>query len=255
MFGWFRPTCPVDAAAKAWIEQRLAWLGEEFGLRIFVERPVILPTHEFFPDPYDGSEASIRALLDRVCGYMHVDPLRVEMELFSNNYELGLVNDAGKLLPTDAAGWYDEAHDKFQIRLDANQIDEPMTLVGTMAHELSHARLRGERRVVAESYDEELLTDLTTVFHGFGVFLANIPRNWDSMYTEWPDTELKKPEYMTLPMYGYALAHQAWFRDEPRPDWMRHLRLDARAVLKQGLQYLMRTGDSSFRPPKYSTKE
>ncbi len=49
-------------------------------------------------------------------------------------------------------------------------------------------------------------------------------------------------------MLGYALAHLAWLRDEPRPAWARHLRWAPRAVFKQGLRYLHRTSDSSFRP-------
>ena len=59
-------------------------------------------------------------------------------------------------------------------------------------------------------YDNELLTDLTTVFKGMGIFLANSPRHWDGNYTSWPGTELRKPEYMTGAMFGYALALMAW---------------------------------------------
>jgi hypothetical protein len=52
MFGLFRPTCPCDAEAKRWLEDRLRWLSSQFGLHILLERPIILPTDEFFPDPY-----------------------------------------------------------------------------------------------------------------------------------------------------------------------------------------------------------
>jgi hypothetical protein len=74
--------------------------------------------------------------------------------------------------------------------------------------------------------------------------LANSPRNWESHYGTWPATDLKKPEYMTPPMFGYALAHLAWFRHEGRPEWAKHLHPGARANLKQGLRFLDRTGDS-----------
>jgi hypothetical protein len=49
-------------------------------------------------------------------------------------------------------------------------------------------------------------------------------------------------------MLGYAMAHVAWFRDEPRPAWAKHLRPAQRAVFKQGLDYLQRTNDSTFLP-------
>ncbi len=49
-------------------------------------------------------------------------------------------------------------------------------------------------------------------------------------------------------MLGYALAHLAWFRDEDRPAWSRHLRSAPCAVFKQGLRFLLKTAGSSFKP-------
>src|SRR5262245_33248239 len=139
MFNWFRPRCPVDPVTKAWIEERLAWLADEFGLETFVRAPTILPTHDFFPDEYDGSEESVRAMLDRVCRFMGVEPRRVRMELFWSKDPLWLVNDDGKYLPPGNVGVYSEEEDRFIVQLDERQVDEPMSLVGTIAHELSHA--------------------------------------------------------------------------------------------------------------------
>jgi hypothetical protein len=93
MFGWSTPKCPVDPYAKAWIEERLLWLEEQFENNVFNgKKPQVLPLREFFPDPYDGSEESVRALLDRTCEYMGVDPGVVEMELVSDAGNLWLVN-------------------------------------------------------------------------------------------------------------------------------------------------------------------
>lgn len=86
------------------------------------------------------------------------------------------------------------------------------------------------------------------MFHGFGVFLANNPRNSTGELSYWPGTKLRRPEYLSEPMLGYALAHIAWFRDEDRPAWAKALRWAPRAVFKQGLRYLQETSDSTFRP-------
>jgi len=251
MFGLFRPSCPCDSAAKAWIEERLQWLYEEFRLSAFSGDPLILPTAEFFPDPYDGSKKSVRKLLDRVCEYMGVVPDLVALKYIDNANHLWLVNEAGQYLP-GAAGTYEEGSRKFIIRLAESELHDPMGLVGTMAHELAHVRLLGEGRIMREIFDNELLTDLTTVFLGLGIFLANTPRNWDSQYSKWPDTDLNRPEYMTPPMFAYALAHLAWFRNEDYPDWMNHLHWNARGDFKRGLRYLWKTSDSTFRPPRLS---
>jgi hypothetical protein len=247
MFAWFRPTCPVDSAAKAWIEERLRWLDCEFPESAFNDQPIVLPTADFFPDPYDGSEEAVRTMLDRVCGYMGVAPSLVDLELVPDGRKIWLVNESGQYLP-HAAGTYEEGEERFIVRVDESELDHPMGLVGTIAHELAHVLLLGESRIPADSYDNELLTDLTVVFHGLGIFLANTPRVWDSQYGRWPGTDLKKPEYMTPPMFGYALGHLAWFRHESKPAWARHLRWDVRANLRQGLRFLERIGDSTFKP-------
>ena len=241
------PSCPCDPAAKAWIEERLQWLSEEFDDHAFNGRPLVLPTAEFFPDPYDGSKRAVRALLDRVCGYMDVVPALVALKFVSDVGKIWLVNDAGQYLP-HAAGTYEEGERKFIIRIDKSGLDEPMGLVGTMAHELAHVRLLGEGRAMSEEYDNELLTDLTVVFFGLGTFLANTPRNWDSQYKKWPGTSLNKPEYMTPPMFGYALAHLAWFRGDEGPAWAKHLHHNARPDFKQAVRFLFKAGESAFRP-------
>jgi hypothetical protein len=82
MFGWSRPRCPLDPPDKAWIERRMTWLAHALGVERCRSAPVALPTPEFFPDPYDGEEADVRPLLERVCGYMGVDPGRFDLQFF-----------------------------------------------------------------------------------------------------------------------------------------------------------------------------
>lgn len=252
MFGWFRPTCPVDPNAKDWMEWRLEWLGDQFGVDVFARRSVILPEEDFFPDKYDGSPEAVQVLFEQVCRYMDADSDLVELRLFQDRNQLGLVNERGHAIP-GAAGLYDERSGKTIIHLETSQFDRPLDLVGTMAHELAHLRLLGENRISPDVFDNELLTDLTVVFHGLGIFLANSPRHYESLNSHWPDTKVRKPEYMTYPMFGYAMAHAAWFRKERKPAWAKHLRTDAHCTFKQGLRYLWETGDSQFKP-RHATK-
>jgi hypothetical protein len=249
MFGFSRPTCPCDPAAKGWLEERLGWLARQFGLHILLERPIILPTDEFFPDHYDGSPKAVRRMFRRVCTYMEVDPDAVEIELFTDRTPGSVV----AIDPTRgfAGGTWQGGEGPWQrgmVRIERSALDRPADLIGTMAHELSHQRLLGERRADANAYDNELLTDLTAVYHGFGVFIANNPRKSTGELSYWPGTKLRRPEYISEPMLGYAMAHIAWFRDEDRPAWAKALRWAPRAVFKQGLRYLQRTGDTTFRP-------
>jgi hypothetical protein len=254
MFGWFRPTCPCDLAAKEWVENQLQWLSRQFGLHILLERPIILPTDEFFPDPYDRSPKAVRRMFRQVCKYMEVDPEAVEIKLFTDQ-------TPGSVVAIDpwqgfAAGTWQGGEGPWQkgvIRIERSAVDRPADLIGTMAHELSHQRLLGEGRADPASFDNELLTDLTAVYHGFGVFLANNPRKSTGQLSYWPGTKLRRPEYISEPMLGYALAHIAWFRDEDSPAWAKALRWAPRAVFKQRLRYLRKTSDSKFLPVRLRT--
>jgi hypothetical protein len=185
----------------------------------------------------------------RVCKYMEVTPDAVEIQLFTDR-------TPGSIVALDpmrgfAAGTWQGAEGPWQkgiVRIERSALDRPSDLVGTMAHELAHQRLLSEGRADPQAYDNELLTDLTAVYHGFGAFLANNPRKSTGALSYWPGTKLRRPEYLSEPMLGYALAHIAWFRDEDRPDWAKALRWAPRAVFKQGLRYLQKTKDSAFQP-------
>jgi hypothetical protein len=254
MLRWLFPNaCPCDSSAKAWVEERLQWLSEEFDDHAFNGRRLVLPTAEFFPDAYDGSRRAVRTMLNRVCEYMDVDPQRVRLRLVSDAGKTWLVNASGQYLPS-AAGTYEEREEGFIIRIDSSQLDNPVDLVGTLAHELAHVRLMGEGRMTGYEFDNELLTDLTVVFFGLGIFLASSPRAWVSQLTTWPDSDLRKPEYMTPPMFGYALAHLAWFRGEPRPAWARFLHSNAKPDFNQAMRFLFQTGDSDFRPKRHAAQ-
>jgi hypothetical protein len=249
MLGWFRPSCPCDPAAKLWVEDRLRWLSGQFGLHVLLERPVVLPTAEFFPDPWDGSARAVGRMFRRVCQYMGADSETLEVRLFDNR-PAGPPGALGTL-GGFAAGTWEQGDGPWRpgvVRLERGSLDRPADLIGIMAHEIAHQRLLGEGRAEREAFDNELLTDLTAVYFGFGVFLANNPRKSTGELGRWPGTTLHRPEYLSEPMFGYALAHVAWHRDEDRPAWARHLRLAPRAVFKQGLRYLHKTGDSIFRP-------
>jgi hypothetical protein len=58
MFSWFRVECPVGLDQKTWIEDRMRWLALEFGLDRLRQARVVLPTHDYFPDSYDGTRSA-----------------------------------------------------------------------------------------------------------------------------------------------------------------------------------------------------
>lgn len=242
MFGWFRSKaeCPIDAQTRAWLDGRWTWLENEFGLERLGSTRVILPRAEFFPDPFRGTEEDARTMLDRVCVYMDIEPETVEFSLYEGQryvYE-------GRF-ETGTAGLYCEEDGKFRIWLAVTNLDDAHATVATFAHELGHVHLLGHGRISQDVEDHEPLTDLLTVFFGLGVFTANSvvrERYWNS---EW---SIGSHGYLTMPVFGYAMARFALARGDDGSAWFRELRPDVRAPFMQSMRLLSQRDGSSATP-------
>jgi hypothetical protein len=236
MWPWSSNACPLDPTTCGWIQKRWRWLTEEFGDAILLESPHVTPTPEFFPDQYDASDEDPLVIGRRVCDYMRVPEDLVDFELYSGSGMPGLVDSRGYAVG-GVAGTF-EAGARYRIRVERSQLLEPMALAGTLAHELSHARLLGESRIDPDCFDHELTTDLNVVFHGMGIFLANLPRHWDADTRLWPGTNQPAPTYMTGAMLGYAIALRCCQRMESLPAWRKFLNPGVRAEFKQSYRFL-----------------
>lgn len=243
---WFTPKCPIDTDDKSWIEESFLWLIDEFGFDTLANVTVILPTNEFFPDEYSEDKEDLQLLLKRLCGWMGVDPNRVELDIFHDEDR-----QARRSLPfaesshSGALGHYLKRRDKFVVSVEASQVSDPTCLVATLAHELAHVRLIGEGRISASFDDHEPLTDLLTVFLGLGVFTGNSVfsfNQWTDAFSQGWETE--RVGYLTEEMFGYALAAFAWLRGESKPGWPKYLEGNVSAYFKSSHKYLERTGDT-----------
>ena len=236
MFGLFTPKCPLDLAEKTWIERRMLWFAERFGAHRMRNARVVLPTAEFLPDAYTGDYASVRRCLDRMCGYMGIDPEGIALELLPD-----------RLMP-DASGLY-EMRAKGHIFIAESRLADPPGLIATIVHELAHEILLRGGHLTGHEPDHETTTDLLPVFLGTGIFAANATireeTKRDGNISWW---SVSKQGYLSSIQFGYAMALFAHARGEESPEWRHHLRTDARKTLGTGLRFLRKTGDSLFTP-------
>src|SRR5438105_10177401 len=84
MFGWFAPKCPLGTWEKTWTETRMRWLADTLGIDRLRQARLVLPNEEFFPDPYDASPEGVRRLMERVAGYMGLDPGPIGLDVCSD---------------------------------------------------------------------------------------------------------------------------------------------------------------------------
>jgi|SRR5579864_1280229 len=250
MFG-FSAKLPISNDERQWVDDGFRRLEKLLGRRRMLEARIVLPTPEDFPDPYDKSPAAAETLFRRVCSYMGVDCAQLDFEVFPDETE-----ELSHILPhwrssggQCAAGLYfgggddDETQpgipDRQLVAVRSTQLEDPMTLVATIAHELGHVILLGGKLMHRTSDDHEPMTDLLTVFLGFGIFSANSAGRFRQYQKDnrigW---SMKRLGYLAEEIYGYALAKFMLERGERNPSWIKHLSTNVRAYCKKSRIWL-----------------
>lgn len=220
---------PIDQQTQKWMDYRIGWIIREFGIEAIYESVVLLPTADVFQKLKGNDEKIVKTLFEEICRLVQVDPKLVRLTWIEPNLNP---------LIDQPAGLYYEEQGQYCIALDRWLAHEPIQCAATIAHELCHARLLGENRIAPSAIDHEPLTDLLTVFFGCGVITANATlsesSHMDGSYASW---KMVRRGYLTMPMYGYALAVFSFLRRD-RNEWEQALRLDVRAAFRQSLQVL-----------------
>lgn len=224
----------------------LAWCVDRFG-EAPLRRPVVEPTDAFFPGPYPGTRPHVQRTVEQVSGYLGISTGRFTLEVAADQ-DTPAQPDAMPLFPLRravAAGHYQQRDGRGHIRIDPAQTRDQARLVAVTAHELCHELLLGAGGVPgADGEDHEPLTDLLTVYTGFGIFTANAAFDFQAYRAGgWRTSTLG---YLNEAMFGYALACYAWMRGESEPAWTRFLDTNPRGYLKQGTRFLARTAGAAL---------
>jgi hypothetical protein len=238
-----RPKLPVSEEDRQWVDDGFNRLSRMLGRERMLQAKLILPDVEHFPDPYDKSESAAEKMLCRICDYMKVDRSKIDLEIFPDETE-----ELKEMLPywkgshNGCAGLYvhpdDESH-RMVVALRSSQLDDPMALVATLAHELGHVILLGGGLMEHSVKDMEPMTDLLTVFLGFGIFNANSA----ARLLKWQNDRkqgwsMQRLGYLPEEIYGYALARFAYERGERQPTWTAHLSTNVRSYFKRSAAWL-----------------
>jgi hypothetical protein len=213
MFSLLRRKPPLEAREKAWVETRLHYLTDYWGLEQLLNAKTILPTEEHFPEIVEGEQDTPQKLVVRI-----ID----QFPITATDIQLQLVDGDPPSRGQDCATGCCSVPTKNQ---------DSRALVAAIAQAVCRALLVQRGHVSEEAYDLDRLAELMSVFTGFGVFAANTA-----------DQRRLLPARMVS--YGQALC--AWMRDDLRPGWEAFLEPDPAAVFRSSLKYLRKTGDSVF---------
>jgi hypothetical protein len=250
--------CPVGVAEQAWIEASMHWFAGQFGTETAL-RDVVLPTSDLFPDADIGTPEQIEAMVARIHDLMSVDPSQqLLVRLFGDS------GDEAAEKSRRTVGHYHTENGRAVIGLDRREASDPAILVAIIAHELCHVRLLGENRITTARKDHERLTDLLTIYLGFGIFTTNAALSFSEDARGWsiqPRGDMSERilngarndgysrlGYLSEPEFGYALACYCRLRGEISPSWTTYLDPGPRTYLNQGLAYLAHSEPSGGFP-------
>jgi len=172
----------VDKHVAEWQFDGFAWLIDNYSSGpALPDTPLFLPTAEFFPGVDWHSRTNAGQIFNYVkwqCGFNEGDIFDLMPQAGRPDAALGgvaMVQTWGQT----ASGTYQMIPAKYGkpreiIKYDAGLEKAPVQMVATFAHELSHAlHNRSHEPLDMEPELYELFTDLTAIYLGYGVFLAN----------------------------------------------------------------------------------
>ena len=177
----FKPKRPVDEDEWEWLLAGFKWLERQYP-ELAESRRLALPTRDFFP-PISARGVQLgEQLMAQVKAIGGIGDWPVTL-IPVKPPPRGAVNNVAALQHgKGAAGTFrlvqtDKEGPIAEIRYSVDQLENPAGLVATFAHEISHYLLHMYRTPFLGGDDvEELFTDLTAVWLGFGIFLGNSAR-------------------------------------------------------------------------------
>jgi hypothetical protein len=191
--GLFGPKRPLGKDELEWLLAGFQYLLDEFGgAEAHQDTQLVNPLGDYFADSTLSGPARGEELFGEVkaiAGMQQWPTRLVARQPPKGSYQVNaqtFVQPVGtgaagtyQLLPAGDGSWVAE------IRYDVGLLADPPALVATFAHELGHYLLSTTRNSFPGGEDmHELLTDLTAVFMGLGVFLANSARDYSAQQLE-----------------------------------------------------------------------
>jgi hypothetical protein len=165
----------LDSDTAGWQFNCFDWLLKEYGADLpITQRRLILPKPGFFATDGEKDHALAERLFSSVKNYAGMDdwPVTLNADAPSPDYALGSYQPQPM---KHALGTFSVGSDrKVEITYQPKLLSNPQQLIATFAHELAHYALStATSKPPCDDDEMEFLTDITAVYLGFGVFLAN----------------------------------------------------------------------------------
>lgn len=159
---------------RQWLLESLRALLQRTEWEQFVCSPIVLPRPEYFPDRWTPTTGGVARLLRRLFCFADLEELTPRVELFDEERPPERHGVTSSVHHKGTAGLFLGIEDDVAyFGAESTLLADPGGITATLAHEVAHAYRTHRELCVADVDVEEQLTDLTTVFLGFGILNAN----------------------------------------------------------------------------------
>ncbi|WP_267550597.1 hypothetical protein [Rhizobium rhizogenes] len=218
MFWSPKPT--ISADDEDWQLSAWEWLLENLGgvdaLKALTSK---YPRHADFPKSGRSGHAHVIFVFSYLCQLLKLDAEGFEIRQQEKAIEphlggLALVQN----VPQDPGGTYSTANNRHIITYEPGVVRDLEQLIAVLIHEICHSILFSiPTRPPDWAENEEFVTDLATVFFGFGVFGGNQSFQFSQYRDDASGTQgwsTRRLGYLTQNEWGFALAVRAMLTNE-----------------------------------------
>jgi hypothetical protein len=243
LFGKSKMICPISVEDKDYLEDCLLYLEEVFGKDLIKNKRVLLPNDKVFQKPYYGEYKDVKELLGILCSHMEINADSIELSFYKERQQIEFSEGLSTVYEKDTeltSGKYIEYEDgSIEIKIEENLLTNLPSLIATLAHELAHYKLLGEKRI---DDNDEVLTELTVLIYGLGIFNANSSvislDTWSgTTHTGWKVSGGEG--YLHYKLHGFALALYANYRGDRKPYWLGSLAKDVLKIYHRSMRYIV----------------
>ena len=154
--------------------QHFALLSERLGL-LEIRRPLVLPNGEFFPDHFNGDEASVQRMLERMLSHAGLSDMALEVRFWGEQSDASCGTGAcGSCGPSasepESVERLMDAGEHWQVNVLPAEARDPVALGCALSRAIALAVLLEADRPPRE-VPLDLAVDLAAVGLGFGVLL------------------------------------------------------------------------------------
>jgi len=169
----------VPVVGEDWLIDELAKIIERCGAQQFLNSPILEPTLEHFAERWSPDAEGVTQLCRKLLRHVGLSQLDTSVLMYSDPDKAALARlKVGE--HSGAAAFFEGIENTIcRFGCEVENLRSPQLLVGTLGHEVAHAFRHYHGLVDADYKREELLTDITTGYLGFGIFLCNSSHTYE----------------------------------------------------------------------------